>query len=375
MRRHASRSPQTHPAPAPSPTAQPRRSRPHRAIAVALVSALTAAALTSCAEKPANADPDRNAGGTGKSITVGLTYTPDIQFAAFYMAEANGYYKDAGLNVTIRHHGAAEDIFGALKSGKEDVLYAGGTEMLQARSKNVPIVNVASFYQTYPVALIVPEDSPIKKPADLKGRTIGTPGPYGETYYGLLALLKEAGLKPQDADIKYIGFTQHAALTGKKVDGVMGYLSNDTVAFEESGKPVRSLKPASGNGEGNDNENDRLVGVGLGALKDTLGKRKEDIRAFVSASLRGLRYAIDHPEETVTRSQEFVPGLSDPRRRKKALAILKSTTALMRNDKNGLGHNDPGKWNRMADFMRDQGLLDKPVAPEEAYTNAYLRER
>ncbi|MGO4425039.1 ABC transporter substrate-binding protein, partial [Streptomyces sp. MCAF7] len=163
---------------------------------------MAAATLTSCAEKP------KDAGGkSGDKITVGLTYTPNIQFAPFYVAAEKGYYKDAGLNVELRHHGAAEDLFGALKSGKEDVVYAGGDEMLQARSKNLPLVDIATFYQKYPVGLIVPKDSDIKKPTDLKGRTIGTPGPYGETYFGLLALLKEGGLSVKDAKVKNIGFT------------------------------------------------------------------------------------------------------------------------------------------------------------------------
>lgn len=338
-----------------------RHTRRQQVTGAALASVVAVATLTSCAEKPEDAG-----GKSGDKITVGLTYTPNIQFAPFYVAAEKGYYKDAGLNVDLRHHGAAEDLFGALKSGKEDVVYAGGDEMLQARAKNVPLVDIATFYQKYPVGLIVPKESDIKKPTDLKGRTIGTPGPYGETYFGLLALLKEGGLSVKDANVKNIGFTQQAALTGKKVEGVMGYLNNDAVAFEEAGKEVRALTLDGGD------KGDPLVGVGIGVQEKTLKKRGDDMKKFVDASLRGLQYAIDHPEDTVELSAKYVPGLKDAKRQKNALAVLKATTPMMQNDAGELGTNDAQSWSRMADFMYDQGLLEKTVTPEEAYSNDYL---
>lgn len=338
-----------------------RGSLRHRALGAALMSVVALAALTSCAEEPASAG-----GKKGDGITVGLTYTPNIQFAPFYVAKAKGYYDDAGLNVTLHHHGAAEDLFGALKSGTEDLVYAGGDEMLQARAKKLPVVDVATFYQKYPVGLIVPKDSDIHDVADLKGKTLGTPGPYGETYFGLLALLKEAGLSEKSAKVRYIGFTQQAALTGNKVDGVMGYLNNDAISFEKAGKEVRTIEVNPGD------LGDPLVGVGLGAEEKTLDKRGDEVRKFVDATLRGLRYAIDKPEDTVKLSAEFVPGLSDSKRQKSALAVLKSTTDFMQNDQGEIGVIDPQDWGRMAEFMYDQGLLDRQVTPEEGYDSGFL---
>jgi NitT/TauT family transport system substrate-binding protein len=346
-----------------------RYSQKKHVLGAALLSAAAVVAISSCGSGSATATaaPSAAAGGTKVGhLTVGLTYTPNIQFAPFYVADAKGFYKDAGIDVMLRHHGAAEDEFGALKSGEEDVVYAGGDEMLQARSQDLPIVDIATFYQKYPVALIIPKDSKTQKPADLKGQTIGAPGPYGETYFGLLALLKEGGLTQKDVKVKYIGFTQQAALTGNKVDGVMGYLNNDAVSFEEAGKDVRSIQLTS-SGPG-----DSLVGVGLGAEQETLDKRGDDVRKFVAATLRGLQYAIDNPEDTVKLSEKYVPGLSDSKAQQNALAVLKATNTLMKNDQGQIGVNDPQAWSRMADFMYRQGLLKKQVAPEDAYSSDYL---
>src|SRR5215813_1888350 len=158
------------------------------------------------------------AGGSLHHLSVALTYIPNIQFAPFYVADSLGYYKDAGLSVALRHHSFSEDEFGAVSTGKEDAVFGGGDEMLQARDHSIPLVDVATVYTTYPVALIVPADSPIHTAADLRGHTIGTPGHYGETYFGLLALLQSAGLSASDVTIQDIGFNQVSELLGHKVD-------------------------------------------------------------------------------------------------------------------------------------------------------------
>ena len=96
------------------------------AVALPLILLVVVTALAGCGT---------SASGTGSAakLTVGLTYVPNIQFAPFYVAQALGYYRDAGLDVTFHHHGASEDEFGALVGGKEDMIFAGGDEMLQAK--------------------------------------------------------------------------------------------------------------------------------------------------------------------------------------------------------------------------------------------------
>ncbi|MDT3399853.1 ABC transporter substrate-binding protein [Streptomyces sp. B1866] len=334
------------------------RRRAHRITGAAVASALALVTLTSCAGDPADG------GGEDGGITVGLTYQPNIQFAPFYVAKEKGYFEDAGIDVKLRHHGAAEDLFGALNSGREDLVYAGGDEMLQARSNNVPIVDVATVYRSYPVGLIVPAGSDIREPKDLKGHTVGTPGPYGETYFGLLALLNQGGLSKKDVKVQYIGFTQATALAGHKVDAVMGYVNNDAVAFRQAGRPVRTIAPGP---------DAPLVGVGLGARRNTLGRRAEDVCKVVAATLRGVREVVDHPEEAVRISENYVPGLDDAKRRANALAVLEATRPLLRTEPGGRpGYNDPAVWERMADFMSRQGLLEKPVTARDGFDNAYL---
>lgn len=216
-----------------------------------------------------------------RKLTLGLTYIPNIQFAPFYVAEALGYYTQAGLDVTLRHHGFSEGEFDALVTGHEDAIFASGDETLQARSKGIPVTYVAQVFTRYPVALIVPSSSSIQSVKDLKGHTVGVPGYYGATYIGLLALLQCAGLSKSDVNIQAIGYTQVAALLGHKVDAVMGYSNNEVLQFQKANFAVRTFPVQQ-----------PFISNGLAALDSELSAHPDDIRALVAATPeRGMAIA------------------------------------------------------------------------------------
>jgi NitT/TauT family transport system substrate-binding protein len=307
-----------------------------------------------------------SSGGSSSALTpltVGLTYVPNIQFAPFYVAEKLGYYKAAGLDVTLRHHSVGEDEFAALAAGRENVIFAGGDEVLQARAKALPLVYVANIYTQYPVALIVPANSSIQSLADLRGHTIGVPGAYGATYIGLLGLLKSAGLSTADVKIQSIGYTQVPALIGNKVDAVMGYVNNEAIQFQKAGFAVHTF-PAS--------QAQPLISNGLAAQDGMLKAHPAAIRALIAATLKGVDYTIAHPNEAVTISAQYVPGLSDPANAASALQVLNATIPVMRPNASKPGYNDPAAWQSMAAFLQQAGQLGGQVDVAQSYSNAYL---
>ena len=89
--------------------------------------ALTGAgALAACSS--GTASRAASASAAGGALTIGLTYTPNIQFAPFYMAKKDGTY---AANVTLHHHGAQDGLFDALQSGQEQLVIAGADEAVQ----------------------------------------------------------------------------------------------------------------------------------------------------------------------------------------------------------------------------------------------------
>lgn len=291
---------------------------------------------------------------------IGLSYIPNIQFAPFYVALEKGYYTEAGLDVTIRNH--SQDLFGALVSGDEDMIFAAGDEMLQARANDIPIVYVAEVFTQYPVALVAPADSDIQSPADLAGHSVGIPGEYGANWIGLLALLSSSGLTRDDVEIKSVGFTQVAALLAGDVDAIIGYANNEPIQLAKAGMEVRTFPVA---------DQQPLISNGLGALQKTLDDNPDAVRAAIAATLRGVQYTIDNPEEALEISKKYVDGLDDPANAAAALEVLRATLPMWQATGKP-GSVDETAWASMAAFLQEQGLLAKPIEVKGSFSNAFL---
>ncbi|GAC1400917.1 MAG: ABC transporter substrate-binding protein [Ktedonobacteraceae bacterium] len=290
-----------------------------------------------------------------KNISIGLGYIADIQFAPFYVAQSKGYYKAAGLNVTF-NQGIVPDLIGSMVAGKNSFVFAGGDETLQARDKHVNVIDVATIFQKYPVSLIVPASSPMKTLADLKGHTIGVPGPYGSTYTGLLALLYSAKLSLSDVKVQSIGFTQVAALVGHKVDAVVGYSNNEPLRLKKLGFDVRTFAVS---------DYQPLVSNGIVTTEDTYRNQPQLVRNFVQATLKGLKDVIADPAGAVTLCKPFIPGLTDTTQ---ALSVLQATIPIWQSNKQ-LGYNDSATWDSMTKFLVAQKIIGPVQDVTQAYSN------
>ncbi|MCF2706428.1 ABC transporter substrate-binding protein [Arcanobacterium haemolyticum] len=325
---------------------------------IALIAALFL--LASCSGKASTTSSSPSA-----QVTVGLTYIPNIQFAPFYVGVEKGYFADEGVEVTLRHHGAQEALLGALEAGNEDVVFAGADEMMQGRGAGIDVVNWATMYQKYPVKLIVPADSPIRSVADLSGRSVGLPGPYGANYFVLLAMLKSAGLTESDVDVQYIGYTQAAALSSGKVDSIIGYANSDAQAISASLgasdlSGVRMIDPVEGGLP--------LVGVGLGSLASNLDAQSATYTKMIAALNKSVEFARENPDETVEIAAKYVSDLADPERRESAKLVLSSTLDFYQGTE-VFGSQDAQTWEKMASFMQDNGLLEAPVKADNSFVD------
>ena len=243
---------------------------------------------------------------------------------------------------------------------------ASGDEVIQVRAKDVPVVYVATIYRKYPVVLVVPEDSDVQSIADISGEQVGLPGEYGANWIGLLALLDAGDLTTDDISTESIGFTQASALLTGQVDAVMGYVNNEPIQIEKAGMPVRTFSVS---------DVSPLVANGLVATDDYLEERPDIVRAVIEATLRGVQYAIDNPEETVEIAEDYVPTLIDDEQRQSALEVLQATLPLWEVENGGkLGDGDPADWEAMGAFLLEHGLLDREVDVDEVFNLDYLPE-
>lgn len=330
----------------------------HKKLAAFTIALSLLATMSACSLTHRDAKTDSSSVSQKKDdVTIGLTYVPDIQFAPLYVAKEKGYFDQQGLNVTLRHHGAQESLLGALAAGDEDITFAGGDEMMQARSTGIDVVNWATMYQQYPATLITPKSSGITSWEQMAGKKIGLPGPYGENYYGLLAALKRHGLEDKVTQ-SFIGYTQTAALKDGEVDAVIGFANSDVIALENAGIEVTTI-PLS-------DEELPLVGVGFGSMASRIN---EDVYArFLVAVQQGVETAANDIEGTVDIAAQYVPALkNDPAQRELAQKVLQATLKLYQGNK-VFGAQNPMQWENMAAFMLEQKLIEHAVDPHTAFT-------
>ena len=137
-------------------------------------------------------------------VTVQLKWLPQAQFAGYYMAQAKGYYKDAGLDVTIKPGGPDISPVQVIAGNQADVVVNWMPDALAAREAGVPLVNIAQVFNQSGLMLTCKKSSGVTSPKDFKGKTLGVW--YGGNEYPFLNWMAKLGYKEGDIKILKQGF-------------------------------------------------------------------------------------------------------------------------------------------------------------------------
>ena len=136
-------------------------------------------------------------GGGDSGNTVKIGYLPSDHDAALFVADAQGLYKNKGINTELVQFNNGGDLMTAMASGDVDVGYVGITPVLSSVSSGVP-VKVISAAQIEGSGIIVSKDSNINAAKDLAGKTVATPGEASIQHVLLSAYLKANGMSLDD---------------------------------------------------------------------------------------------------------------------------------------------------------------------------------
>ena len=125
-------------------------------------------------------------------LTLQLKWVTQSQFAGYYVAKDKGFYKDVGLDVTIKPGGPDINPSQVIAGGGADVVLDWMPSALATREKGVPLVNIAQPFQKSGMMLTCRKETGIKTPADFKGRTLGVW--FGGNEYPFLSWMSKLGL-------------------------------------------------------------------------------------------------------------------------------------------------------------------------------------
>ena len=313
---------------------------------------LLALLLAACG--PGTSSGTASAGEPMRAITLLLGYRPDVQFAPFYVAQQNGFYADAGLEVTIEHK-QAPDVQRLVADGQAEFGVADATDVMISRTSGLPIRYVSTLYQRFPVALIGPADVVPSEPAGLAGLTIGTPGRFGSSWHALSALLAAGGLTEDDVTIReYPQFNQVDGLSNGDVDLITGFVNNEPLRFEARGMDVGLLTV---------DDVAPLPGPGVITGDDLLASDPDLVRAFAEATAAAQAAVIDDPDLGFAAAEQAVSTISeDP---EVARSVLDATIELWRGDGFDQGRLDRDLWETGYATMQELGFIDGSVPVDD----------
>ena len=354
----------------------PRRLHPFPVVAV--VAAILAACTGSATPSPspgssAASVPPASASVSGSSsastapvsLTVGLGYIPNVQFAPFYLADQKGYYAAEGVKVTFQNEIDA-NLVPKVGGGQVDLGLADGTSVIPAVSQGIPLKYVATIYGKFPSIVFSKASAGIASAADLKGRKIGIPGKYGSSWVMLQALLGSASLKPSDVTIvEYPDFGQGAAVAAGAVDAATGFVNNEPVQLELAGTKTSVLAV---------DQITPLPGPGIVASTATLASKHDAIAGFIRATLKAMNEIATDPSVGVAATAKAVPETAkDPATQ---TAVLAATIAAWAPPGAAAGAPltgaiDRKAWDQSVAYLTTLGMVPKPVTSADLVDTSF----
>jgi putative hydroxymethylpyrimidine transport system substrate-binding protein len=319
--------------------------------------ALVVALLAGCGEKEDALEPSGS-----KRVELMLDYFPNADHAGIYAAEAGGHFEQAGLDVEIRQPPDPAAPLKQLAAGRVDLAISYEPEVLRARDQGLNVVSIGAIVQEPLTSIVSLPGAKIARPADLKGKTVGTAGIDYQSAY-LRTILSEAGVPPDTVKERNVGFSLVPALLTGKVDAVLGAFWNyEGTELRLRGKRPRIIRMD----EAGVPPYNELVLVANG---DALGRDESKLRAFVGALSRGTRDLRRDPDRAIDGLLEANPDL-DPELQRAAVKV--TLPLFFPPQGKPFGWQDPEAWDAFGAWMQDNDLLERPADVRGAFDNRLL---
>jgi len=314
-----------------------------RRAAALLAAALLLAGVAGCGGD--GAEP-----GAPQGATLVLDFVPNAVHSGIYAAQREGYYGDEGIDLTIRQPGESTDAPKLLQAGRTDFAILDIHDLGIAREHGLDVVGTMPIVQRPLAAVIARGDSPVRRPRDLEGRSVGVTGlPSDEAVVD--SEVSADGGDPARVDRVTIGFNAVSSLAAGKVDAATGFWNAEGVALRRQGVPTRIFKV-------NRYGAPPYPELVLTAPRDTIDHDPELVDSIVAATTHGYEFVSEHPAQGLADLLAAVPSLD----RDDQAAQLR----VLRPDLRPAPF-DPAVLREWVAWDLDHGLLQRPLDVEEAF--------
>ena len=280
---------------------------------------------------------------------------------AIQMAVTKGYFRDVGLTVFTGVPVWPRRPVSYIAAYTDDIAVAQQPQVALAKDHGAPIVAVGSLVSQPTAALIWLKGSGIRNVADLKGKTIASPGiPYQDEM--LESILEKAGVNPDDVNVKHVGYHLMPALLHGRADAIFGGSSNvEGVTLRK-----RGLDPVI----------KRVQELGVPSYDETMivtrsdraAREPEVVRKFMAALERGVAAVRNDPrlaaKVLASSPHEFRTSRGEMEAQVRATLPLLSET----------GHIDPDQAAKLLNWMHEEGMIQQQPSPSKLFTDEYLAQ-
>jgi ABC-type nitrate/sulfonate/bicarbonate transport system substrate-binding protein len=296
------------------------------------------------------------------TFMAGFRAQANLPFVAVYVAVANGYFAEEGLDVDIRHSAGQDEHLKLLLSKEIEFTTGTAAQLLARRAEGLPVRGIALFGQRGDQGFVARADSGIEQPADFRGKTVGFKA--GVVPAELKALLATAGMTEDDVELQGVGFDPRVFIEGG-VDVYPVFLSNEPYAIRTAGVDIEVFDPAD--------YGVATLGLTFLAHDDTVAGDQDLVRRFLRAALRGAQYAVHHVDAAVQITLRHAEG-ADPEHQK---FLLETDLTNARRD-DGIGRSDAAQWEDLQDTLLEFGALeertDAAAAMDTSFVDALYNE-
>ena len=304
----------------------------------------------------------RSRAATSVSMTIDWVF--EGSNSGFLIAREMGFYRDAGLDVTVGPGKGSGNTAQLVASKATQVGFADGYTCGNGISKGMAIKTIGSIFRKAPAAIIVLSKSSIKTPKDLESRTLGITAGSG-VFQQWPAYVK--GAKLDASKIKIVNIDPSGlgpALISGKVDAIGGYAASFVPSIEVLGKTEARLLWFADAGV-------NIVSNGIIAHNDLIKSDPDLLHKFVPASIKGFLYERQHIDEAVAVVKKYSPT-SDPAIIKRGFEVSWKTWVTPSTKGKPLGWEADEDWASTIAVLKQYGGVTVPLTTSQVYTNEFV---
>lgn len=280
-------------------------------------------------------------------------WTAQAQFAGYYVAEAKGFYREAGVNVKIKHPTSTQPAMSRLRNNQSQATTLQLCQAMEIMDDGDPLVNILQTSMNNAMVIVSARG---RDPLKQKGAKVGI----WSVGFGQLAICMSI---KDHLDYQWILFAQNINLfLSGALDAMLAMSYNEYYQLVQAGYEVTDKNIYRFCDHGYNVQED-----GVYMLRDYYEKHKDQARRFAQASRKGWEWAAQHPEEALDIVMEYVNKENIATNRVIQRLMLKEILRLQidRESKKREFRLRPDMVRQASRLMIENNMLDREVTYEE----------